>query len=255
VAQKSDAKITAMGEYTYAIATTGADTGKGFSVGKVTKVEKKGTITITNYWDNTRGMNNAASGLSNYNKAITVLAVRIPAGATVAVSAPAAGVEANVVGLEYGTLGLNTVDGLVDAYVTIEYSTIGDTTFTLTVNYDDGPNDGVKGYTGFSRSWDVKTTWVVRTSADPDTTNAASVAYNKFTSTLGKTLTPAAAVMPSNPNEAQVKSSSPSVAPTSTPSATSTPAMGNPFNAIAYIITIGASAIGGISTLVIRKRK
>jgi len=155
-------------------------------------------------------------------------------------------------------LGVNTVDGLVDAYVAIEYFKINETdstTFTLTVNYDDGPNDGVKGYTGFSRSWDVKTTWVVRTSADPDTTNAASVAYNKFTSTLGKTLTPAAAVMPSNPNEAQVKSSEPSVAPTSTPSATSTPAMGNPFNAIAYIITIGASAIGGISTLVIRKRK
>jgi len=65
--------------------------------------------------------------------------------------------------------------------------------------------------------------------------------------------------MPSNPNEAQEVSSTPSVAPSSTvsvaPSDTSTPAMGNPFNAIAYLITIGASAIGGISTLVIRKRK
>ena len=63
--------------------------------------------------------------------------------------------------------------------------------------------------------------------------------------------------MPSNPNEAQQVSSTPSVTSTvsTAPSDTSTPAMGNPFNAIAYIITIGASAIGGISTLVIRKRK
>ncbi|MPN56239.1 hypothetical protein SDC9_203925 [bioreactor metagenome] len=62
--------------------------------------------------------------------------------------------------------------------------------------------------------------------------------------------------MPSNPNEAQEVSSTPSVTSTVTaPSDTSTPGMGNPFNAIAYIITIGASAIGGISTLVIKRKK
>ncbi|HPR76407.1 MAG TPA: hypothetical protein PLT14_09620, partial [Oscillospiraceae bacterium] len=176
VAQKSDAKITSMGQYSYAIGTTGSDTGDGYSVGTVTKTETKGTITITNYWDNTRGMNNAASGLSNYNKAITVLAVRIPAGATLSVSGTGTGVMASVVGLEYGTLGLNSTDGLVDAYVTIEYSTVSSTSFTLTVNYDDGPNDGVKGVSAFSRSWTVTTNWVVRTDANPDTTNAASKA-------------------------------------------------------------------------------
>jgi hypothetical protein len=256
VAQKADAKITAMGEYTYAIATKTTDTGKGFAIGDCTKTEKKGTITVTNYWDNTRGMSTTGSGVSNYNKAITILAVRIPAGATLSVSDNGNGLNATVVDLKYGTIGLNSPDGLIDAYVTIEYATVSDTTFTLTVNYDDGPADKVKtNNTGFSRSWDVKSTWVVRVAK---ATDAGTVAYNAFVSKFDsiKTLTPAAAVMPSNPNEAQVVSSTPAASTVvSTPSDTSTPAMGNPFNAIAYIITIGASAIGGISTLVIRKRK
>lgn len=144
---------------------------------------------------------------------------------------------------------LTTTDGLVDYYFALTYKTFSNTTEGLKITYANG----------VYKTMMITTTWLT-----DDTTDA----YKAFTTTIPASTTELVIALPERPVESQETpsvetpvSSSTETPVESTPASSSTgsdlevPSTGNPFSAVAYLITLCASAIGGISTLVIRKKK
>lgn len=261
VAQKVDAKFSDLGDYQYVIDAASAATIGEYAVGGLTKTEKAATIALTSYYDPT-----LATGDGNdYNKTGTVLTMRVPAGTKLTVK-DAKGCVVSVLTATAATFGHTASDGMVDAFVNIDYATFGGSSFVLTLTYTNG----------IARDVNVNTTFVLKTAKADDAATKAFVAFsNNFGTTLSlgsyaygdQTDRISAIDWQSNPNSAQQltsdeleqygsKTSTATSSTASTGSDVSTaPETGNAFNALAYILTIGATTIGGISTLVIRKRK
>lgn len=213
----------------------------GYGIGALKKTEVPAEITITNYTKDQK----------DYGKTGTVLSFRAPQGTVVTVG-EGDGCYATVLDRATGKIGYTGDDGLVDYFVKINYSTIGTSKFTMKLTYADGSY----------REFVVKSTFETDTKKFPTITLPSSIVPTALVTFPNPTPLPE----PTEPTE------KPTVKPTEKPTEkpttpttavhtgaddteTDVPGMGNAFNAIAYIITIGAAAIGGVSTLVIRKKK
>ncbi|MBQ3140792.1 MAG: hypothetical protein IJC25_02385, partial [Clostridia bacterium] len=227
--------VTNAGSYSYSL------TGSEMGLSKLVKEETPIAITLTSKVQLSHKLNNLTAAAD----ADVVLVLRAPKGTTFTFSTKS---TTTISQIDVPTAtALTTTDGLVDYFFKLSYNTYADTTATIKMTYANGVWKNI----------DVKTTWL--------TTDKA---IEGFTATIPATTTELVIALPERPVESQETpsietpvSSSTATPVESTPASSSTgsdlevPGTGNPFSAVAYLITLCASAIGGISTLVIRKKK
>lgn len=263
--------LNPLGNWRYTITNALKDTGGGFAIGNLQKTASGASavaadtqqvnpvIRLTNYYNtsvSTDGMNPNATD--------AVVSLRVPKGTKVTVGT-SSGCVATPLNIQSGLYGNTASDGLVDEFVSVKYFTFQESSFVLRLTY----------VNGVYKDFTFKTTFAAIAN---DVTSDAGKAYAAFSNGFGDTLATsdfaygeiadriAAYAFPSNPNatqsltseqEEQLNSDDTSSEGTigSSDTSSKSPDMGNPFNALAYIITIGATSIGGISTLIIRKKK
>lgn len=232
--------VTNAGNYSYSL------TGSEMGLSKLVKVETPIAITLTSRVDMTQAANTDLAPAG----ADIILVLRAPKNTEFEL------VDSNDKSTTYITgltapaaTALTTTDGLVDYFFVLNYKTFSSTTEGLRICYDNGTYKDLM----------ITTNWLTDKTAD---------AYKAFTNTIPATTTEFVIALPERPVESQETpsietpvSSSTATPVESTPASSSTgsdlevPGTGNPFSAVAYLITLCASAIGGISTLVIRKKK
>ena len=265
ISQKADLKVNAAGTgvyqkmqvvsvdggtYYYSIRNQGSDTTTaskalfkgisnpttGYAVdATIGRTATAGKIVLKGY-NNARDLNGEA--VSDYNATGAVVAFRFPAGTKLTFTNEN-GVD--VMDYTYGNVGIDSADGLIDYLVSLSYRTYGTSTVTMRVTYANG----------IYKDFVIQTSFVNVTNAD------TLKAYNAYTADMPTTLEAVIAEQPANPdppasNENPIESIP---ASSETSSDVEAPNMGNAFNAIAYIVTFGAASIGGISTMIIRKKK
>ena len=226
--------VTNAGNYSYSL------TGSEMGLSKLVKSETPIAITLTSKVQLSHALNNLTAAAD----ADVVLVLRAPKGTTFTFSTKST-TTISQIAVPTAT-ALTTTDGLVDYFFKLSYNTYADTTATIKMTYANGVWKNI----------DVKTTWL--------TTDKA---IEGFTATIPATTTELVIALPERPVESQETpsvetpvSSSTATPVESTPGSSTgsdleVPGTGNPFSAVAYLITLCASAIGGISTLVIRKKK
>lgn len=229
--------VTNAGTFSYSL------TGSEMGIKSLAKTETPIAITLTSRVD----LSQAVNADLTPNDAEVILVLRAPKNTKFeAVKTGTTSItEINAA----AATALTTTDGLVDYYFALSYKSFADTTVGLKITYDNG----------VWKTMNIKTTWLI---------DAKSDAFKAFTNTIPATTTEFVIALPERPVESQETpsietpvSSSTATPVESTPASSSTgsdlevPGTGNPFSAVAYLITLCASAIGGISTLVIRKKK
>lgn len=228
--------VTNAGSYSYSL------TGSEMGLSKLVKEETPIALTLTSKVQLSHELNaNTAAADSS-----VILVLRAPKGTSFDFDEGKTTTTIEEVKLPTATV-LTTTDGLVDYFFKLSYNTFADTTVTIEMTYANG----------VWKKIDVKTTWL--------TTDKA---IEGFTATIPASTADLVIALPERPIESQETpsieipvSSSTATPVESTPASSSTgsdlevPGTGNPFSAVAYLITLCASAIGGISTLVIRKKK
>lgn len=236
VTQQVATTVANAGSYSYSL------TGSEMGLSKLVKEETKIALTLTSKVQLSHAFNKELTAAAD---ADVVLVLRAPKNTTFTTSTKST-TTITQIAVPTAT-ALTTTDGLVDYYFLVEYNTFADTTATIKMTYANG----------VWKEIDVKTTWL--------TTDKA---IEGFTATIPASTTELVIALPERPIESQEEpsietpvSSSTATPVESTPASSSTgsdlevPSTGNPFSAVAYLITLCASAIGGISTLVIRKKK
>lgn len=275
--QKATANFTKLGNYYYNITAPGQNSNttldtavgnyegatKGYCFNGITVEEVNPVIALNTYVDATTSTIDGG----DYNDLMTIFTLRLPLGTTFAIETSGK-LEVTQLKAPSAVYGNNSSDGLVDYFFKVIYGSAENASFDLTYTFAN------KVY----RTVTVNTSVTVKIAKDDKGDNKA---YDDAVYKLGTTLALgeydyadfegriSPVEFPADPNAGSLTSDDENIISQYNPSedtssddttssgdtTSSKPDMGNPFNGLAYIITIGATAIGGISTLIIRKRK